>query len=113
MKNINFFHSLRLSISLSFSSKIRNGDRQLFFFRFTGRLSGWIRLLLVSITTMKSINTSGAPSGTRRSNIYFVFCTYPKIISLILQSVLSGSFQYRFMRIIRGNYFVEFSGIMR
>ena len=39
-------------------------------------------MLLVSITTMKSINTSGAPSGTRRSNIYFAFCNYPKIISL-------------------------------
>jgi len=31
---------------------------------------------------MKSINTSGAPYGTRPSNIYFVVCTYPKIISL-------------------------------
>jgi len=52
------------------------------FFRRTGRLPGWIRLLLVSITTMKFINTSGAPCGTRRSNVYFVSCTYPKIISL-------------------------------
>lgn len=76
------FHSLRLSINLSLSSKVRNGDRKLFFFRRTGRLPGWIRLLLVSVTTVKSINTSGAPCGTRRSNIYFVFCTYPKIISL-------------------------------
>jgi len=52
------------------------------FFRRLGRLPGWIRLLLVSITTMKIINISGAPCGTRRSNIYFVFCTYAKIISL-------------------------------
>ena len=52
------------------------------FFKRTGRLSGWIRLLVVSVTTMKSINTSGAPCSTRLSKTYLAFCTYPQIISL-------------------------------
>jgi len=47
-----FFLSLLLSTRPSFSSKVRNGDRNYTLFRRTGRLPGWIRLLLVSVNTM-------------------------------------------------------------
>lgn len=86
------------------------------FFRCIGRLPGWIRLLLVSITTMKIINTSEAPcgKGVQIYTLYFVLTQKLYLLPLkLLLSILSGSFRYRFMRIIQGNYFVQFSRIKR
>jgi hypothetical protein len=86
------------------------------FFKCTGRLSGWIRLLLVSVTTLKRINTSGVPCSTRRSNTYFVFCTYPQIISLS-HKVTAVSIKWLVQVQIYANnprkLFSKFSGIMR
>jgi len=48
----------------------------------TARVPGRIIFLIVSIKTIKGINTGGVPWGTRWANICWVLLNHPNIIKL-------------------------------
>lgn len=48
----------------------------------TARVPGRIRLLIVSMTTIKGISIEGVPCGTRCSNMWLVFLIHPNSMNL-------------------------------
>ena len=84
-----------------FPNSVNRCPAIMFAVRHTASVPGRIRLLIVSMITMKGISVVGVPWGAKCSNMWFVFLIHPNNINLTHNGKASVSVSVRCLVVVK------------